>query len=191
MFWRRWLLWKCRVWVFAGAEALIIFYIYFLSLGSVGHSRYVEYQKKVLWSIYLLLPNILLIDMTLWCWLRSVQKRMNKKCHSLNWNKWEAQQSPQFDKGVGFTCEMPWLHFLCVPKMWKLCAQQHCPMWSANVYLFTVGRKFHKCMKCSLHMYPTSPSMSPKREIIYLSVYHFKDSKTSSEERKLALGSSK
>lgn len=60
-------------------------------------------------------------------------------------------------------------------------------MWKANVYLFTVGGRFHKCMKCSLHMYPTSPLHAPKREIIYLSVYWFKDSKASSEERKLAL----
>ncbi len=46
-------------------------------------------------------------------------------------------------------------------------------------------------MKCSLHMYPTSPLHVPEREIIYLSVYWFKDSKTSLEERKLALGKSK
>lgn len=51
-----------------------------------------------------------------------------------------------------------------------------------NVYLFR--SKFHKCMKCSLHMYPTSPRppMSPKREIIYLSVYWFKDSITKRKE---------
>lgn len=48
--------------------------------------------------------------------------------------------------------------------------------------MFTyLGGKFHKCMKCSLHMYPTSPLHVPKREIIYLSVYWFKDSKTSLE----------
>lgn len=37
-------------------------------------------------------------------------------------------------------------------------------------------------MKFSLHMYPTSPLHVPKREIIYLSVYWFKVSKTSLEE---------
>lgn len=49
-------------------------------------------------------------------------------------------------------------------------------MWKTNVYLFR--REFHKFMKCILHMYPTSPFHVPKREIIYLSVYWFKNSKT-------------
>lgn len=140
-------------------------FLYFLSLGSLGqkipdiwntirmvyeaNTRYCQISHQLTWP----------------CgagWDLTVQKRMNKKCHSLNWNKKEVPLFPLFDKGRGFTCEVPWLHYLCVLKMWKLCTQQHCPMWKTNVYLFTVGRKFHKCMKCSLHMYPTSPHPCPQ-----------------------------
>lgn len=125
--------------------------------------RYLEFQKNGLWSISSLLPNILPIDITLRCWLRLYRRRKLRIINVILYSKKKKKKKefPLFEKGVGLTCEMPWLHHICVLKMWKLCTQQHCPMWKANVYLFR-REKNHKCMKCSLHMYPTSPPPCPQ-----------------------------
>ena len=193
--WKR----KCYVLVFAeGGTHLICF------LNKAFHSwRPMDiwsYTRMVYASISSLLPNILLIDVTLLCWFRTCctenTKRKkdteNNKCHSLNLKK-KKENFHYLKKSGSHLWNAMITPCLCTEDVKKLCTQRHCPMWKANVYLFR--RRFHKCMKCSLHMYPTSPLHFPKREIIYLSVYWFEDGKkkkkkkkTSIEERKLALG---
>lgn len=79
-------------------------------------------------------------------------------------------------KNVAPTSEMPWLHSICVLKMWKLCTQQHCPMWKANVYLFR-KKIVWSVWSVACTCIPQAPLHVLKREIIYLSVYWFKDSK--------------
>lgn len=192
--WRRWLLWKCYVLDFAGSGShLICSWIKrFLPLGtSLGEKKLQRYQIFGVTKEWLM-KRILSIAKysTNWHYLavlvEIVQKKKaeNNKCHSLFWKKRKKKNFHYLKKGWVSPVKC---HDYTIFVYWRCENSAHSSTVQCGKPMFTyLGEKKNlKCMKCSLHMYPTSPLHVPKREIIYLSVYWFEDSKTSLKERKL------
>ena len=179
--WKR----KCYVLVFAeGGTHLICF------LNKAFHSwRPMDiwsYTRMVYASISSLLPNILLIDVTLLCWFRTCctekTKRKkdteNNKCHSLNLKK--KRENFHYLKRVGLTCEMPWLHHVCVLKMWKSSAHSGTVQCGKPMFTY-LGEDFISVWSVACTCIPQAPSISPREKLF---IYLFIGLKTAKKKKK-------
>lgn len=149
--------------------------------------RYLELQKNGWWSVSSLLPNILPIDITLRCWLRLYRRRKLRIINVILYSKKKEKKKKNFHYLKKGWVSPVKCHDYTTYVYWRCENSAHSSTVQCGKPMFTyLGEKKNlKCMKCSLHMYPTSPLHVPKREIIYLSVYWFENSKTSLKERKL------
>lgn len=94
-------------------------------------------------------------------WNLVVQKNNaeNNKCQFLKWKEEiisKAWKKKEWLSPVKCHDSTIYVYWRCENSAHNSTVQ----LWKANVYLFR--REIHKCMKCSLHMYPTTPPPCPQ-----------------------------